>query len=165
MEKLRLPVAMQFGASNLAETWRQWEQQFHVYFDVAELSQKAVPMQVAILLNAAGPEALEVYNTFNIPQDRDPPTATMAEVLAKFREYCQPKKNTIYERYNNSGLHVSARARRMTSGRRICVPRPRVASLETKRTTSSETRSSLESVMKEQKRDYSEKQRSQCSLH
>ena len=64
MEKLKAPSSMQFGAAKVAETWRRWEQHFRIYYAAAELDKKAPKTQVAILLNVAGPEALDVYNTF-----------------------------------------------------------------------------------------------------
>ena len=67
-------------------------------------------MQVAILLHAAGPEALKEYNTFDfaILPDHDPPTATLQEVLKKFREYCQPRK-TRFMRDTASGQETNRR--------------------------------------------------------
>ena len=46
---------MQFGGSNLAELWKEWETVVQVYFDSAELEKRAVKTQVAIPLHAAGP--------------------------------------------------------------------------------------------------------------
>lgn len=55
-------------------------------------------IKVAILLHALGEDALEVYNTLNIPQEEEG-EQKMADVLAAFRTYCQPKKNTVFERH------------------------------------------------------------------
>lgn len=52
-------------------------------------------IKVAILLHALGEDALEVYNTLNIPQEEEG-EQKMADVLAAFRTYCQPKKNTVF---------------------------------------------------------------------
>ena len=52
--------------------------------------------QAAILLNIAGVEAIEVFNTFTFAKDddKDDPEA----ILAKFQNYCEPKKDITYER-------------------------------------------------------------------
>ena len=102
MEKLKAPSSMQFGAANVAERWRRWEQHFQIYYAAAELDKKAPKTQVAILLNVAGPETFDVYNTFvfDIPEDREPREPSVEEVLMAFRAYCQPRKNTVFERYH-----------------------------------------------------------------
>lgn len=51
-------------------------------------------VKVAILLHALGEEALEVYNTLDLAEDK-----TVGDILAAFRTYCQPKKNTVFERH------------------------------------------------------------------
>ena len=53
--------------------------------------------QAAILLNIAGEEAIGVFNTFTFAEDndKDDPEA----ILAKFQNYCEPKKNITYERH------------------------------------------------------------------
>ena len=87
MEKLKAPSAMQFGTTNVAESWRRWEQQFRVYFEAAEVNKKAPKTHAGILLNGAGPEALEIYNTFvfNIHEDREPRELTVDDVLSAFK--------------------------------------------------------------------------------
>ncbi|KAM7293800.1 hypothetical protein ISCGN_023383 [Ixodes scapularis] len=47
-----------------------------------------------LLLHVAGEEAQEVYSTFQLGEQ-----ATYAEVVARFENYCTPKKNEAYERY------------------------------------------------------------------
>ena len=52
---------------------------------------------MAILLNAAGPEAQEVHSQFKFSATDD--KTDYKTILKKFREYCKPRKNTVYERY------------------------------------------------------------------
>ena len=63
MEHLRPPGHMKFEG-NVADNWRRWEQQFTIYMQAAEMGQKPPATQVAVLLHCAGPDALEVFNTF-----------------------------------------------------------------------------------------------------
>ena len=97
MDVLKPPENMHFDAGNVAEAWRRWEQQFKIYMTAAELSKKAKATRVAILLHTAGPEALDVSSTFQWEEEADKDDTD--KVLQKFREYCQPRKNTVFERY------------------------------------------------------------------
>ena len=96
MEHLRPPGHLQFEG-NVAENWRRWHQQFHVYMTAAEISQKPPPTQVAILLLCAGTEALEVYNTFSFAEGED--RNNVETVMSKYYSYCKIRKNTVFERY------------------------------------------------------------------
>ena len=97
METLKAPTHMNFGSSNVANSWRKWEQQFRIYFQAAEVEKKSRQTQIAILLNVAGPEALETFNTFAL--DMQSEDVTLDGVLTRFRSYCQPRRNVVYERY------------------------------------------------------------------
>ena len=97
MEKLKAPTHMNFGSSNVADSWRKWEQQFRIYFQAAEVEKKSRQTQIAILLNVACPEALEIFNTFAL--DMQSEDVTLDGVLTRFRSYCQPRRNVVYERY------------------------------------------------------------------
>ena len=44
-----------------------------------------------------GDEALDVYNAFTWDSEED--KVKMDKVLEKFEHFCEPQKNTIYERY------------------------------------------------------------------
>ena len=44
-----------------------------------------------------GDEALDVYNTFTWDDDED--KVKIDKVLEQFEKFCEPRKNTIYERY------------------------------------------------------------------
>ena len=82
---------------NVADNCRCWEQQFTVDMRAAEVSQKTPATQEAILLHHAGPEALEMYNTFTFEGEED--RNSVDAVLGKYKSYCQPRKNNVFERY------------------------------------------------------------------
>jgi hypothetical protein len=63
-------------------------------FDATNVPKKK---QAAILLNIAGEEAIEVFNTFTFAEDED--KEDPEAILAKFQNYCEPKKNITYERH------------------------------------------------------------------
>ena len=54
-------------------------------------------MRVATLLTVIGDEPVDVYNTFKWDAEGD--ALKIGKVLEKFEAFCNPRKNTIYERY------------------------------------------------------------------
>ena len=94
---MKPPEAFNFEEPNAPQRWSRWEKQFQTYFTAAELSAKTAEVQVARLLNAAGPEAQEVHELFTYANDDE--KKDYKAVLKKFSEYCRPKKNLIYVRY------------------------------------------------------------------
>ena len=57
--------------------------------------------QTTILLDVAGPKSQEIYQTFAFDppgEDEADPRDDVEIVLSKFREYCNPRCNTVYER-------------------------------------------------------------------
>ena len=53
-------------------------------------------MQAATFLHIAGPEALEVYNTFTWDDNND--KSKVHKIIEKFDQYCNPRKNITWER-------------------------------------------------------------------
>ena len=97
MEYVKPPEPFAFEEPNAPQRWARWQKQFVTYFTAAELSEKSKKVQVARLLNAAGPEAQEIHELFTFADNEDREDYTV--VLRKFEEYCRPKKNVIYERF------------------------------------------------------------------
>ena len=97
MTKLSPPRELNFSAMSLSEEWRRWEKSFKNYYAAAELSEKARSTQVAILLNCAGEEARDIFDSFNLNVEDD--DATCDAVLQRFRTYCNPKKRPAFESY------------------------------------------------------------------
>ena len=108
MDVLNPPPQMNFNSANAADEWDCWEVYFCNYLKVVEMNKKEKDVQVAILLEVAGPDALTIHKTFQyeLPQmdgDRrvregeDPLDYDV--ILRKFAQYCKPCKNNIYERY------------------------------------------------------------------
>lgn len=97
MEVLKPPGPMNFKANNAADTWDKWLAQFMNYFKAAELKKNDKDVQVAILLQLAGPASLAIQKTFKYSEVESPDD--YKTVLQKFTAYCRPRKNTVYERY------------------------------------------------------------------
>jgi hypothetical protein len=92
------PAKLEFEG-NVAENYRRFRQQFEIYMSATGFDARNVPKkkQAAILLNIAGEEAIEVFNTFTFAEDED--TDDPEDILAKFQNYCELKKNITYERH------------------------------------------------------------------
>lgn len=97
MEGLRPPDALVL-AGNVAENWRKFKQRLELYLEATESEdkQRTEKRKAAILLHVAGPEAVEVFNTFTLTEEEKGSYSTL---LRKFEDYCTPKCNETYERY------------------------------------------------------------------
>lgn len=82
---------------NVDSNWRSFKQQFQLYIAAMGLEEKPGSRKVALLLTMAGPQAIEVYNTFIFDSQDDQDKLDI--VLQKFDAHCSPKKNETYERY------------------------------------------------------------------
>ena len=75
---------------NVDSNWRTFQQQIRLYIEAVGLDNKPDARKVALLLTIAGPQAIEVYNTFVYEDGED--QSKFNTVLAKFEAYCSPKK-------------------------------------------------------------------------
>ncbi len=82
---------------NVDANWRTFKQHFQLYIAAVGVDQRAEERKIAMLLTVAGPEAIEVFNTFVFVQPDD--KCKFEEVVKKFDEHCLSKKNETYERY------------------------------------------------------------------
>lgn len=81
--------------TNLAMEWKSWSRQFKIFLLASNLVEQSDVRKVAILLHHMGPEALEVFNSFNVEIE-----AIQFDALwKKFEEYFIPKKNVSMERH------------------------------------------------------------------
>ena len=93
MEQFKLPSPLVM-TGNLGENWRRWKQRFQIDMTASGAEGKDEKIKVAILLHALGEEAVDVYNTLSLPEEK-----TMNDILMAFEAYCLPKKNTVFERH------------------------------------------------------------------
>ena len=94
----RAPKPLDIHAKgNLGEVFRRWEQSYQIYLKASGLGSKPKAQRLAILLNLAGEDAIEVYNHFKYLPDEDADDPEV--VLRKFSEFCSPKSNVVYERH------------------------------------------------------------------
>lgn len=75
--------------------WRCFKQQFGLYMAAVGLDSKPDARKIALLLTVAGPQAIEVFNTFEFEDVAD--RNKYDKVVEKFDAHCSPQKNTVYE--------------------------------------------------------------------
>ena len=92
------PQPLEIHDPQVAEKWKRFKRAWTSYALATELKDKDEAVQVATLLTVIGEEAREVFFTFT-GWAADSDDAKIEPVLAKFEEYCQPRKNIPFERY------------------------------------------------------------------
>lgn len=81
---------------NLSENWRKFKRNFDIFLVAGELNEKSDTIKINTLLNAIGEEAVEVFDSFNLSGAQK---SQYAEVVKAFADFCEPKKNVVYERF------------------------------------------------------------------
>ena len=92
------PPVLEIHDQQAAEKWKKFKLAWTNYSLATGLSDKAEPVQVATLLTVIGEEAREVFSTFS-GWAHDGDEEKIAPVIAKFEQYCQPRRNIPFERY------------------------------------------------------------------
>jgi hypothetical protein len=75
----------------------KFKQKWTNYEIATGVAEKENPTRVATFLTVIREEAVDVYNTFTWATAGD--NLKIDKVLEKFDAFCNPRKNTIYERY------------------------------------------------------------------
>ena len=78
-----------------SENWRIWEQRFDLYLAASGKVKENEKTQVAILLHLLD-EGIEIYNNFTFTAKGESKDNC---IKGKFKNYCNPRKNTVIERY------------------------------------------------------------------
>ena len=96
MEGFVKPSQISFEG-NVAENWRRFKQKYEIFVVASGYEKKSNKEKCCMLLNLAGEQAIEVYNTFTYDEkeEQDDP----AVLIEKFEAYCNPKRNITYERH------------------------------------------------------------------
>ena len=91
------PPPLEIHDGNVAEKWKKFCLAWSNYSLATELNKKSEPVQVATLLTVIGEDARDVYSTFDWADEAN--KNKIEPVLLQFADYCQPRKNTPFERY------------------------------------------------------------------
>ncbi|XP_013395965.1 uncharacterized protein LOC106163040 [Lingula anatina] len=94
-EGLRKPTPLSFEG-NVEQNWKTFVREYDIYVGAC-YSEKTPKQKAYMLLNLAGSDAIEKFEsfTFNDDEDKEDPDI----LKAKFSEICNPRTNVILERY------------------------------------------------------------------
>ena len=67
MDSFHKSNALSFDG-NTSENWRRFKQQYEIYLTASASEKKDDTVKIAILLNFAGEDAIEVFNTVQFPE-------------------------------------------------------------------------------------------------
>ena len=95
-----VPQPLNLRDGNVSENWRRFYQKWSNYEIAAGVEPKSNKVRVAALLSIIGDEAVDLYETFEWDQDAD--KWKLDEVVKKFKGYCQPRANVLFETYRFS---------------------------------------------------------------
>ena len=90
--QLKPPAAFQFSKP---EEWRKWKSRFEQFRLASGLSEASEERQVSSLLYCMGEDAADVLDTTDISEENK---KKYDQVISKFDEYFQVRKNIVYER-------------------------------------------------------------------
>lgn len=98
--RIPLPPTLNFTSGNTAEHWKKFKQRFEWFLVSEEKDKKPDNVKIALFLQCAGEEAIDLYSTLTLPD-----TATLKDVFAKFEEHCNPKRNLTVERFHFNQIY------------------------------------------------------------
>jgi hypothetical protein len=78
--------------------WRYWLQKFDLFLTASGGTEKPEATQLAMFLASVGDEGLKLFNSFDF--DDEAGRKKLKAVQEKFKEYCTPRKNIVFERFN-----------------------------------------------------------------
>ena len=81
---------------NIAQNWKHWNRAFTLNETATELTTKTQAIRCATFLHVAGPAAQQIYETFQFAREE---RNKLEPLKAKFKAYCEPKKNLTVTRY------------------------------------------------------------------
>ena len=100
------PKPLQLDDGNAAENWKTSKVVWDNYELATGVAEKPEKVRVATLRAVIGEDANRVFETFVFADDGD--KTKILPVLAKSQEYCEPRKNYIYNSYKFHNLSQGA---------------------------------------------------------
>lgn len=92
----RLPGPLDLGG-NKAENWRRFQEDFTIYLASTEKEGKPDAVKIALMLNCAGRELVDIFNTLKFDTEED--KKKYKKVVEKLNEHFEPRVYVTYERY------------------------------------------------------------------
>lgn len=82
---------------NKADNWRRFQEDFTIYLASREKEGKPDAVRIALMLNCAGRELVDIFNTLKFDAEED--KKKYKKVVEKLNEYFEPTVYVTYERY------------------------------------------------------------------
>jgi hypothetical protein len=95
---MKPPLEMNFSTTeqlSLSERWIRWKETMQLYLGL-KMSKASEKEQCAAFRYVIGLDGRDIYNTMKFTEAQ---TDKIDVVFEKFDEYCEPRRNTIMERY------------------------------------------------------------------
>ena len=97
MESFRPPAPLRLTSSNLEADWSSFEKKFNWFLVAIGADKKPDGIKLAMFLTTVGDDAVKVFEAFTY--DEGESAERFDVVVRKFREYCTPVRNIVYERF------------------------------------------------------------------
>jgi len=97
MESFRPPPPLQLNGSNLESEWQSFEKKFRWFLIAIGADKKPDATKLAMLLTTVGDDAVKVFEAFTYIEGES--AERFDDVIRKFKEYCTPVRNVVYERF------------------------------------------------------------------
>lgn len=97
MDSFRPPAPLRLDGPNLEGEWKSFEKKFQWFLVAIGADQKPDATKLAMFLTAIGDDAVKVFEAFTYDEGQS--SEQFEIVLQKFREYCTPVHNVVYERF------------------------------------------------------------------
>lgn len=95
MDVFNLPKPL-LAEGNMDHNWKLFKEEYEIYMTASEKSKKAADVRAAIFLNLVGEYGRQLCTNFNMAAEDK---KDVVKVMARFENFCAPKKNIIYERF------------------------------------------------------------------
>ena len=96
MQGIQPPTGLILSARNKAVSWKVYKQQWENYSIVAQLERQTEGHKVASFLYSIGPDAVKIYNSFDLSEAN---RRKLSEIIKEFDKFAIGETNETYERY------------------------------------------------------------------
>ena len=86
----RLPPSPNVIEGNVSKNYKKRKRQVEVYFMASGVVKKDKEVQIAIILNCAGPQIINIYDQFIWDKEGDEKKPD--KLFEKLEDYCNPRK-------------------------------------------------------------------------
>jgi len=97
MESFRPPPTLQLNSSNLESEWQSFEKKFRWFLIAIGADKKPDATKLTMLLTTVGDDAVKIFEAFTYIEGES--AERFEDVIRKFKEYCTPMRNVVYEHF------------------------------------------------------------------